>query len=119
MGYYADCRGTLYVDESNFHELVDTIENMIDEYEFPFDGYFTSETDGAKVVHVYDDQKYCESKVKSFLKKIEPWIMYGSDIEYVGEDLAMWRFEFRNEAWYEDYGYVAYNMSKNPITIGG
>lgn len=59
---------------------------------------------------------YHEDNVREFLKMVAPFTEEG-EIEYAGEQNDCWRFHYRNEAWYEDNGYVSYKESEIPIKL--
>lgn len=102
MGYYADGGGFITaIDEASYNEVV----RILDEYQ-RF-SYWEDKLD--LTVYPSSDDRYYEDRVIECLDKTAPFVKKG-EIEFVGEDHAMWRFYYsaKTGEWIEQNGHVTY-----------
>lgn len=134
MGYYANYEGIIITEFLNKKECLDflskaeiDIEELLDGNKryilrnSPFgndeDINITDESKGSKkrfYIEVYDSSRYSEDDIYKFLSNIKEYVSEG-EIECRGEDGELWRFNYRDEDWYEDNGSVVYDESSYPI----
>ena len=112
MGYQARGGGEIYFDKEKVTpEQIKAILDQNDcgcyidkiDYEDESENEFYVEFDWSH--HYRDDLWY------DFLELMNGLLECGN-IEFIGEDDSLWRFNYRNGKWYEDNGRVEYEDGK-------
>lgn len=100
MGYYASGEGTIKFKDETAEEI---ISNYIQKFKEIFECVECSKSEIS--FNGYD--KFYSDEIEELLDEITPNTESG-DIEYVGEDYALWRYHFDGTAFIEENGSVTY-----------
>lgn len=104
MGYYASYEGHIRFKEKPSDETIRIICDFFGDHDYDVDGLGVS---------IYGNDKYYEDYIEEGLSKIEPYVKDG-EIEYRGDDEALWRFIFKDGKWTEEYGKIYYESDTPP-----
>jgi hypothetical protein len=97
MGYYASGNGTINFKEEPSEELLKNFGWVIDYYKYD-----------NKSISVGFNDKYNEDAIEAALNELAPYTKSG-EMEFVGEDGAIWRFIFDKDEWKEESGTRMYD----------
>lgn len=116
MSYYASGIGTIEFEKRLSKEDIKRISGKIDGI-LEFDFYEISGEDKT-FLDIWDEDKYHGDIVEEALGYIsENAPITNGQIEYRGEDGALWRFIFENEKWKEENGIIKYGNADKRIEI--
>ena len=117
MGYIVDISGELELKDKTIKtikQLVDKIKKYkdIDEDSSGFldliDYREVATIDEGDIL-VYYNENYNDHDWYEFLDAIKEEVVIGSQIECDGDDNEHWRWELKEDGWYEQKGTIVYN----------